>query len=156
MNKALRLMAISAMGLTMVAGLTACAPGDNTPGATVAGAAAGGLLGAAAFGGSSAQWVGIVGGALIGSVVGNQIGKYMDRQDHVNMQNAIVHTPVGSQAQWTNKKSNVTYTVQPIKDYKSNGRYCREYQTKVLINGKLQKGYGRACREPDGSWKIVS
>lgn len=151
MKNIFKVATVGAISLALVA----CEPGNNTPGATVAGAAAGGLLGAAAFGGS-AQWVGIVGGALLGSVVGNQIGKYMDRQDQANMQNAIVTTPVGSQAQWTNNKTNTTYVVRPVKNYTSSGRYCREYQTMVTINGKQQKGYGKACRQPDGSWRIVS
>ncbi len=128
--------------------------GNNTGGATVAGAAAGGLLGAAAFHGQGA-WLGVLGGALIGGIVGNQIGQHMDRQDRMNMQSAIVTTPVGQQSSWTNSKSNTTYTVRPVKDYRSHGKYCREYQTKVNINGRLKNAYGRACRMPDGSWKIV-
>lgn len=34
--------------------------------------------------------------------------------------------------------------------------YCREYQTTARINGALQKTYGTACRQPDGSWRIVN
>lgn len=30
---------------------------------------------------------------------------------------------------------------------------CREYQTTVTIDGKPQKAYGKACRQPDGTWK---
>lgn len=30
---------------------------------------------------------------------------------------------------------------------------CREYQTTVMIDGKPQKAYGKACRQPDGTWK---
>lgn len=152
MNNMIKIATVGVVSLALVA----CEPGNNTTGATLAGAAAGGLLGAAAFGGS-AQWVGIVGGALLGSVVGNQIGKYMDRQDQANMQNAIVKTPVGSQAQWTNNKTNTTYVVRPVKNYKSNnGNYCREYQTTVTVEGKQQQGYGKACRQADGAWRIVS
>ena len=32
--------------------------------------------------------------------------------------------------------------------------YCREYQHTVTIDGKQEKAYGTACRQPDGSWKI--
>ena len=135
--------------------LTGCTPGHNVPGATFAGAAAGGLLGAAFFHGSGA-WIGVLGGALIGGIVGDQIGQYMDRQDEINMQNAIVQTPVGQEATWTNEHRRITYTVRPIKNYRSKGRYCREYQTKVNIGGKLRTAYGTACRMPDGAWKIVS
>jgi hypothetical protein len=30
---------------------------------------------------------------------------------------------------------------------------CREYQTTIMIGGKPEKAYGRACRQPDGTWK---
>lgn len=28
----------------------------------------------------------------------------------------------------------------------------REYQTQIVVNGKLVDGYGHACLQPDGSW----
>lgn len=30
---------------------------------------------------------------------------------------------------------------------------CREYQTTIIVGGQPQKAYGRACRQPDGTWK---
>lgn len=134
--------------------LVGCAPGQNEAGATVAGAAAGGLLGAAAFHGQNA-WLGVLGGAIAGGIIGNQIGQYMDRQDLANMNSALSRTPVGDQASWTNPRSKVTYTVTPVKTYHQRGRYCREYQTTINVGGKNQQAYGRACRMPDGQWRIV-
>jgi hypothetical protein len=32
--------------------------------------------------------------------------------------------------------------------------YCREFQKQIIIDGKVERGYGVACRQPDGSWKI--
>jgi surface antigen len=81
----------------------------------------------------------------------------MDRQDQANMQNAVSNVPVGQQAQWTNQKSGAAYTVRPVKNYTSSSHaYCREYQTTVTVDGKTQKAYGKACRQADGSWKMVS
>lgn len=142
-------------GMLAVVGLqlAGCTPGNNTTGATAAGAVAGGLLGKAVFGNSTA---GIIGGALLGGIVGNQVGNYMDRQDEANMQRAVSNVPVGQQAQWTNKNG-AQYTVRPVKNYTSSShRYCREYQTTVTVEGKTQQAYGKACRQPDGSWKLVS
>ena len=34
-------------------------------------------------------------------------------------------------------------------------RECREFQQTLVVNGQEQPGYGKACRQPDGSWKIV-
>lgn len=133
--------------------MTGCTPGNNTMGATGAGAIAGGLVGSAISSGSP---YGIIGGALIGGLVGNQIGQAMDRQDQANMQNAVTSVPVGQQAQWTNTKTNTTYQVRPVKNYRAHNQYCREYQTTVTVGGEVKKAYGRACRQPDGSWKVIS
>jgi surface antigen len=136
-----------------------CTPGNNTMGSTAAGAIAGGLLGTAIF---HNQVAGAIGGALVGGVIGNQVGQYMDRQDKINMQSAIVNTPVNQEATWTSDKAGpngrpVTYTVKPVRNYTSHHRYCREYQTTITVGGKAkQPAYGKACRQPDGSWKIVS
>ncbi|MDJ0607755.1 MAG: hypothetical protein QNJ67_02170 [Kiloniellales bacterium] len=33
--------------------------------------------------------------------------------------------------------------------------YCREYQSMVTIDGRFEETYGTACRQPDGSWRII-
>lgn len=35
-------------------------------------------------------------------------------------------------------------------------QYCREFTQTFSIGNKTEKGYGTACLQPDGSWKIVS
>lgn len=37
----------------------------------------------------------------------------------------------------------------------NQGRYCREYQSTLIVGGMSQPGYGTACLQPDGSWRIV-
>ena len=34
--------------------------------------------------------------------------------------------------------------------------YCREYTQTVRIGNTLQKGYGTACMQADGSWQMVT
>ena len=141
--------------------MTGCTPGNNTTGSTAAGALAGGLIGNQIFRGEKNSFAGVLAGALIGGIVGNRIGNYMDEQDRTNMQSAIINTPVNQQATWTSDKTGpngqpVTYTVRPIKSYHAKNRYCREYQTTVTVGGKAQQAYGKACRQPDGSWQMVT
>ena len=38
----------------------------------------------------------------------------------------------------------------------ADGRYCREYQATVTVNGAPQPSYGTACLQPDGSWRVVN
>ena len=33
---------------------------------------------------------------------------------------------------------------------------CREYQTTINIGGRPQQAVGMTCRQPDGSWRIVT
>ena len=36
------------------------------------------------------------------------------------------------------------------------GPYCREYPATAVVGGRPRPVYGTACRQPDGSWQIVS
>jgi len=146
------------LGVFMVAslGLSGCEEGRNVPGATLVGAGAGGLIGSQLFGGRSGPLLGALGGALVGGVIGGQVGRYMDRQDRANMRRAITTTPINSEASWTNPNNDVTYVVRPVRDYHTQGAYCREYQSRIKIGDEWKKGFGKACRMPDGQWRIAS
>lgn len=37
-----------------------------------------------------------------------------------------------------------------------SGQYCREYQSQANIGGQMTYGYGTACLQPDGSWRVVN
>ena len=121
------------------------------------GAAGGGLLGAAAGGGAT----GIAAGVLLGGLLGGATGSVLDDQDRRTAarttQQALESKPSGTTSTWTNPDTGHSGSVTPIRTYQaSNGQYCREYEQSVTIGGKPQKSYGTACRQPDGSWQIVS
>jgi len=153
---------ISTIGVTAIlaVGLAGCTPGNNVGGATFAGAAAGGLVGAAAFGGSA---MGILGGALLGGVVGNLIGQQMDANDRARMRRAITEVSIEDgdrwedrDVRWENERTGARYHVHPVRQTHRGGRYCREYQTTVQIGGKTHQAFGKACRMPDGQWRMMS
>jgi len=123
---------------------------------TMTGAVAGGLIGSR-FGGGSGNILAIGAGAVAGAIIGNAIGKSMDTTDKLKMTQALETHAVGQPAYWTNTKSGTTYTVVPVKNVSYEGNpYCREYQTTAIVAGKKQQVYGTACRQPDGTWKIVN
>ncbi len=33
--------------------------------------------------------------------------------------------------------------------------YCREFTRKIIVDGAEQLAYGTACRQPDGTWRIM-
>ena len=114
---------------------------------TVTGGTIGALLGSQ-IGHGSGRHVAIAAGAITGALIGGQIGKTMDRQDQQQVYYALENNRSRS---WTNPNTGNQYTVTPT----SSSGYCREYTTTGVINGQQQKMYGKACRQPDGSWKVV-
>lgn len=130
---------------------------DETIG-TLGGAAAGGLLGSQ-FGKGSGKLVTTGLGVLLGGWAGNEIGASMDETDRLKARQAeqrAYTAPIGQQITWNNPNNGNVGVITPVRDgYAQNGAYCREFQQTITIGGQQQKGYGKACQQPDGSWKIV-
>ena len=139
--------------------VTAC---ETTPGpkATVGGlggAAAGGLIGAAAGGGAA----GIAAGVLLGGLLGGAIGDRLDATDHraadAAAQQAFERAPSGTRTTWRNPDSGNHGAITPTRTYQTaQGTYCREYQQTIIIDGEPHQGHGTACRQSDGTWRIVN
>lgn len=159
-----KVIGIAALSSSFVLGLAGCQSGqmNNQGVGTVAGGALGGLIGSR-FGGGSGRLIATGVGVLVGAMTGNAVGKNMDDQDKQNMQGALTQTPSDKTVQWNND-SGVHYTFTPTtpvmkepKHGRSHGRhrYCREFTQTAEIAGKQQQIYGRACRQPDGTWQVV-
>lgn len=121
---------------------------------TVTGGVVGGLLGSQ-FGGNSGKVAAAAGGALLGAFIGGKIGQYMDRQDRMEMQHALETAPTGRVVTWRNPDNGNQFTVKPTRTYYNSQQPCREYTTHAIIGGKTQEIYGKACRQADGSWRVV-
>jgi surface antigen len=120
-------------------------------------ATAGGLIGAAFHAGPA----GVIGGALLGGLVGAAVGDRMDAADKRDQaqaaQKAFETAPSGKSVAWRNPDSGHNGTVTPVRTYQTaSGQYCREYQQTISVGGEMHQAYGKACRQPDGSWKITS
>jgi surface antigen len=71
-------------------------------------------------------------------------------------QRALETTPSGQSVAWRNPDNGHAGTVTPTRTYQTaQGSYCREFQQTVTIDGKQERAYGTACRQPDGSWRTV-
>lgn len=148
------------MIVALIGLLTAgCATIEQNPKMTIGalgGATLGGLIAAAAGGNAMVIAASAVGGMLLGGLVGNLLDERDNRLAAEAAQKALETTPTGNAVSWNNPNSGHSGTVTPTRTYQTaDGTYCREYQTTVSIDGKKEKGYGTACRQPDGSWKIV-
>ena len=139
------------------------APGEiglnKTTGGTLVGAGLGGLLGNQ-FGGGAGKGVMTLVGVLAGGFLGSQVGQSLDQADlqYANRatQTSLETAPPGQTLPWSNPQSGASGSVTPQRYYQaSNGQYCREFQQTITVGGQTQEGYGTACRQSDGSWKIV-
>ena len=126
---------------------------------TLLGAAAGAWAGSF-IGHGDGRIVATAAGTMLGAAIGNQVGRSMDELDRMKAQQAQQYAydaPIGEAIVWNNPDSGNYGNVTPVKDvYTNSGRYCREFQTEVTVDGQQQNGYGTACRQEDGSWQIVS
>jgi surface antigen len=71
------------------------------------------------------------------------------------MARSLETAPSGTTATWVNPDNGNQGTVMPVRTYQTPaGMYCREYQQTVVVKGQPQQGYGTACRQPNGSWRV--
>ena len=142
--------------------LTACSEGPGFTGAdlgTGLGAVGGAVIGSQ-IGGGSARTVFSVVGALAGAWAGNKVAKGMTAEDNKYYETAASRAaaaPVGQQITWNNPSSGNQGTIVPVREGRDNtGSACREYQQTVTVGGKTERAYGTACKQADGSWKIIN
>ncbi len=141
--------------------MAGCAPysGPKEQTGTLLGAGAGALLGSH-VGSGKGSLVAVAIGTLAGALIGQDIGRSLDQADRIamekNAQYALEHAPTNTSTPWRNPDSGNGGAITPIETYKAkSGAYCREYHQSVYIGGKEQQAYGTACRQADGSWKII-
>ena len=98
--------------------------------------------------------IGALGGALLGGFAGNALDQRDKRLAAEAQQRALELAPTGTAVTWKNPDNGHAGTVTPERTYQSGGTYCREFQSHVTVDGKPDRAYGTACRQPDGSWKV--
>ena len=144
--------------LSLAAGMGACTGMSHEDTGVVTGGIIGGVVGSQ-FGSGGGRAAGAVVGAIAGSMIGGAIGRDMDARDHERFMNALESSPTGRHVTWHNADSGYYYDVVTTKTYyrvhSGDRQPCREYVTKARIGGKVRQIYGKACRTPDGSWRVI-
>lgn len=147
--------------MVLALALAGCATtgGPKQTGGTLIGGATGAVIGAQ-VGHGTGRLLGVAVGTLAGALIGGEIGRSLDQQDRIEMERAaqysLEHNRADEPRTWRNPDSGHHGSVTPKRTYQTaQGHYCREYQQTVIIGGEEQQAYGTACRQPDGSWKIV-
>lgn len=153
------LLAVFAMTLPLGACDTTQQAGQKQSVGTVIGAVLGGFLGSKAGGGEGQLWA-TGAGAVMGAILGSEFGKSLDKNDQVMMertsQASLEHTRTGALSSWSNPDTGHSGTVTPTRTYqKAGGTFCRDFTQAIVIDGETHDATGTACRQSDGSWRIV-
>jgi len=125
----------------------------------IAGAALGGFLGSK-LGNGSGRTIATIGGVLAGGFLGNQVATQLTCQDQQSVysttQNTLEDYPTGKSATWNNPDSGHWGTVTPIQTYQNEARQnCRQFEQTIYIDSAPETGTGVACRQADGTWRII-
>jgi len=95
---------------------------------------------------------------------GGAVGQSLPPLDEVEqqamsdtLQYSLEYNKTDQPADWVNPDTGRTGAVLPVRTYVNNqGLPCREFITTITIDGEQEQGYGTACRQPNGTWYIVS
>ncbi len=128
-------------------------------GGTLLGAGLGALAGSQ-IGSGKGQLAAVAIGALAGAWLGGEAGKSLDKADRLyaerTAQNSLEYNKTGQTSSWRNPDSGHSGTYTPTRHYQAaSGQDCREYESTILVDGRQERAVGRACRQADGTWKIV-
>jgi len=85
-------------------------------------------------------------------------GWHADRYYNLAVLFSVLNTvQTGYTQRWQDPDLQVSGSVTPTRTYTlASGQYCREYQQEIVVDGRPVSGFGRACRQPDGSWETVN
>ena len=134
---------------------------------TALGALTGGALAYGLAQNSSNKEIWTVLGMGLGAIMGQHVGTQLDERDRLLSAQVFEHTmrnksdvtqgvDVNQVGHWRNPNSGNFGTFTPTKTYRTyTGQYCREFTSVIWIGQTKQQGWGTACQQQDGSWKIV-
>jgi surface antigen len=122
---------------------------------TVLGAVLGGAVGSQ-VGDGSGRTVAIVVGTVLGAVIGREIGRDLDDRDRACVGHSLELMRDGQSVRWTNDQTRVSYVLTPLAASKDDAKKCRKFNIKASLEGKAKSSAGRACRNSEGTWSIVS
>ena len=98
-------------------------------------------------------------GAVIGGVIGHDIGRQLDQRDRMLAQeaefDAFERGPPRQPYRWRNPDNGRYGEVVPMEPYRRGGLDCRDYTHTIYIDNRPQAMRGTACRNSDGTWRAV-
>lgn len=122
----------------------------------VVGAAIGGVVGGAVgstIGKGEGRTVAVVVGSILGAAVGAKIGRDMDEADRGCLAQSLELARNGQRVAWEDPGSGTRYLLTPTRDYRRDGRACRDFDLAVQ-GGRAQTVRRSACSNGNGEWRM--
>lgn len=142
--------------------LASCENADRQQIGTIGGAAVGAVAGRAIGGSGTSGTIGTIVGAIAGGYLGGEIGKSLDNKDQnalsTTSQRAMDEGTVGRTYNWSNPDSGNRGSITPTSNSyaRAESQNCRDFNASVtLAEGGSQSKAGTACKQSDGSWRVV-
>ena len=140
---------------------------ERTAVGTGLGAIIGGVIGNQ-FGRGGGRTAATFGGIILGGIAGNAIARDSCRNERADAYyynrayyDGFENPEYGRSYDWRNPYNGDYGYMSPVRDYDEgyrcgyDGSQCREFRQTIYIDGRRADGYGTACRDSDGSWRIV-
>jgi len=71
-------------------------------------------------------------------------------------QTTLETVPIGNESTWRNPQTGTHGVIAPRRTWQNaNGNYCREFTQTYVNEAVTREAIGTACRESDGTWKLV-
>ena len=97
----------------------------------------------------------VVGGAVLGGLLGNTISRDIDCDDQpvaFRVYADGLNGEIGRRYEWHNRGNYGYFT--PIREFRRDGRLCREFTETSYRGGQSFTRTGVACREDGGNWRF--
>jgi len=94
-------------------------------------------------------------GVALGAFLGSRIGHTVYLIDELKTAEALESSCDGHATTWRNTDTGQRYSVTPTQTYRWQSGRCRDFTTVTEDQGREQVTHGKACRQPDGTWRAA-
>ncbi|MEE2999921.1 MAG: RT0821/Lpp0805 family surface protein [Pseudomonadota bacterium] len=148
----------------MVFFLTACSGNSRMTNGQLIGSVGGGIIGTyvgSQIGAGSGNLLFIVAGATLGSLVGYSYGDSLIPSDRAKFKEAtkvaMDNIADGEVYSWVNPDSGVAGTITPVRSYHvEQDQICRDFKATISVDKRIGKTNGRACKISADAWLVDS
>lgn len=120
----------------------------------IMGGAIGGVIGAQ-VGEGAGRRIAMLVGAAAGALIGSHIGRQMDEADRACVGEALEKARDNSTVAWASSDGTTTYRVTPLASRPDTDPNCRIFELQAATGAGSSTSKANACRDPDGTWRVI-